>query len=212
MTMWFGWLQSVIKKARVTCKCHGVSGSCSLVTCWQQLASFREIGQFNPLLFSLSAFVWGFIFYFLFIAVPLSVVPSLDPSERLKVVLDACPTLWHHFTINFCFVSLVFFLLIFYWIFQLWFFYNRERKERNNVEVQPSFVFGYWKTGTRPELNCFSTQCKRNNNVSSRVVPPFLFVFDMLWFSIDGVVSILCVVFWRRLYERQIRRCYRGTR
>lgn len=38
--------RAVIKKARVTCKCHGVSGSCSLVTCWQQLASFREIGDF----------------------------------------------------------------------------------------------------------------------------------------------------------------------
>ncbi|EEB10386.1 protein Wnt-5B precursor, putative [Pediculus humanus corporis] len=37
--------RAVIKSARVTCKCHGVSGSCSLITCWQQLASFREIGD-----------------------------------------------------------------------------------------------------------------------------------------------------------------------
>ncbi|XP_076356910.1 protein Wnt-5b-like [Tachypleus tridentatus] len=37
--------RAVIHKTRVTCKCHGVSGSCSLITCWQQLASFREIGD-----------------------------------------------------------------------------------------------------------------------------------------------------------------------
>ena len=37
--------QAVIKSSKVTCKCHGVSGSCSLITCWQQLASFREIGK-----------------------------------------------------------------------------------------------------------------------------------------------------------------------
>ncbi|KTG40955.1 hypothetical protein cypCar_00016636 [Cyprinus carpio] len=29
-----------------TCKCHGVSGSCSIQTCWMQLADFREIGTY----------------------------------------------------------------------------------------------------------------------------------------------------------------------
>lgn len=38
--------RAVIAKSRVTCKCHGVSGSCSLITCWQQLPTFREIGDF----------------------------------------------------------------------------------------------------------------------------------------------------------------------
>lgn len=38
--------RAVIKKSKVTCKCHGVSGSCSLITCWQQLPAFREIGNY----------------------------------------------------------------------------------------------------------------------------------------------------------------------
>ncbi|XP_052865461.1 protein Wnt-5 [Anopheles cruzii] len=38
--------RAVIKKSRIICKCHGVSGSCSLITCWQQLTTIREIGDF----------------------------------------------------------------------------------------------------------------------------------------------------------------------
>merc|ERR1719373_1037650 len=37
--------RAVIQNMKVTCKCHGVSGSCSLITCWQQLAPFRKIGD-----------------------------------------------------------------------------------------------------------------------------------------------------------------------
>jgi len=37
--------RAVIKSMKVTCKCHGVSGSCSLITCWQQLAPFRKVGD-----------------------------------------------------------------------------------------------------------------------------------------------------------------------
>lgn len=38
------FLQIVYRAAKIACKCHGVSGSCSLKTCWQQLPPFRDIG------------------------------------------------------------------------------------------------------------------------------------------------------------------------
>ena len=37
--------QTVSDLANVSCKCHGVSGSCSLKTCWLQLADFRKVGD-----------------------------------------------------------------------------------------------------------------------------------------------------------------------
>jgi len=37
--------KAVFGHVKVACKCHGVSGSCSLKTCWNQLPSFRETGD-----------------------------------------------------------------------------------------------------------------------------------------------------------------------
>lgn len=28
-----------------TCKCHGVSGSCSMQICWRKLPSFKKVGE-----------------------------------------------------------------------------------------------------------------------------------------------------------------------
>ncbi|WAQ96438.1 WNT8A-like protein [Mya arenaria] len=35
----------VKRTMRTLCKCHGVTGSCQMRTCWKQLAGFREIGD-----------------------------------------------------------------------------------------------------------------------------------------------------------------------
>uniref|UniRef100_A0A5F9DHJ2 Protein Wnt n=1 Tax=Oryctolagus cuniculus TaxID=9986 RepID=A0A5F9DHJ2_RABIT len=38
-------IKAVKSGLRTTCKCHGVSGSCAVRTCWKQLAPFRETGE-----------------------------------------------------------------------------------------------------------------------------------------------------------------------
>ncbi|XP_010329742.1 protein Wnt-9b isoform X1 [Saimiri boliviensis] len=38
-------IKAVKSGHRTTCKCHGVSGSCAVRTCWKQLSPFRETGQ-----------------------------------------------------------------------------------------------------------------------------------------------------------------------
>lgn len=42
--MMLAWLQAIHGYSRAACKCHGVSGSCSTRTCWNQLPAFREVG------------------------------------------------------------------------------------------------------------------------------------------------------------------------
>jgi wingless-type MMTV integration site family protein 7 len=38
-------LQAVKVNLHVECKCHGVSGSCTMKTCWKTLPAFRQIGD-----------------------------------------------------------------------------------------------------------------------------------------------------------------------
>ena len=37
--------QIVKENVNTTCKCHGVSGSCTVRTCWRQLSPFRVVGN-----------------------------------------------------------------------------------------------------------------------------------------------------------------------
>ena len=39
-------LQSIWRMLQVSCKCHGISGSCSVRTCWRKLSNFRSSGNF----------------------------------------------------------------------------------------------------------------------------------------------------------------------
>lgn len=37
--------RTVLKHCKVTCRCHGLTGSCSFKTCWNELPSFQEVGD-----------------------------------------------------------------------------------------------------------------------------------------------------------------------
>ena len=40
------WLQAIATLMRMQCRCHGVSGSCELKTCWRTMPTFAQVGDY----------------------------------------------------------------------------------------------------------------------------------------------------------------------
>jgi hypothetical protein len=50
-------LQALARKTKMVCKCHGLSGDCSIRTCWQQVSAFRGIGNYLKQRYTKAKFV-----------------------------------------------------------------------------------------------------------------------------------------------------------
>lgn len=48
------YLQMVAESLTTACKCHGVSGSCSIKTCWKSLKDIKTVGLALQLQYSLA--------------------------------------------------------------------------------------------------------------------------------------------------------------
>ena len=40
------FFQLMSKKMEMKCRCHGVSGSCAVKTCWNSMPAFKKVGDY----------------------------------------------------------------------------------------------------------------------------------------------------------------------
>ncbi|VDO83085.1 unnamed protein product [Schistosoma mattheei] len=86
----------VINKMEVQCKCHGVSGSCEMRTCWRSLPKFRHLGAQLQERFHEAIQVAYMQNHSLSSSTSLSPSSLPSPTENDLIYISESPTFCHH--------------------------------------------------------------------------------------------------------------------